>query len=456
MSSAGSHTTIKATICNQSQVAPALDRHGRSGSKLWNVANWTSRRVWDEIEYIPEEDDLKAYLKGSDVYQGLHSQSAQRILEELAEAFRAWYGHRRNGNTNHNPPGYRKNYHTDNTTSHPRSTITWKSNGFRHDRKNNRIRLSKGKQHKSSPYAPEYILCEYEAPPGVEIRDVQQVRAVYKHGSWELHFVCRHEFQAESAGTKTAGVDLGICNFAAVSYNSEQAHLYPGNALKEDEYYFAKELAKCNDSSSRKATRLQEKRSARRSHYIHAVTTDIIRHCVEKNIGTLRVGNPKYIREDENGVPRDWGSHGNLDLHSWPFDAVLQQLKYKGAWNGVQVDAVDERDTSKTCSVCGEEAESNRVERGLYDCSQCGVVANADVNGAENIRHAPLVADGGTDMEVTQSSLTEFEGSSSGDEVVDMSTGWLAQPVVNRFRRGEHGQSSGAGTFERLSSTHEP
>lgn len=134
---------------------------------------------------------------------------------------------------------------------------------------------------------------------------------------------------------------------------------------------------------------------------------------------------------------------------------MLQQLKYKGAWNGVQVEAVDERDTSKTCAVCRAEHASNRVERGLYDCSCCDVVANADVNGVENIRHAALVADGGA-VEVTQSSLTEFGDSSSSDEVVDMSTGWLAQPVVNRFRCGEHGHSSGAGTFERVSDIHKP
>jgi len=134
---------------------------------------------------------------------------------------------------------------------------------------------------------------------------------------------------------------------------------------------------------------------------------------------------------------------------------VLHQLQYKGAWNGITVDAVDERNTSKTCSCCGEATQSNRVERGLYTCSRCGVVANADVNGAENIRHAPLRADGGTKSEVTQSSLEQFEDLSSAG-VVNMSTGWLAQPVVNLFHRGEHGQSSGQGTFTQHVNSHEP
>lgn len=89
MENRSAHTTIKASISNYSQVAGALDSHGIAASKLWNVANWTTRRVWDEIGYIPEEGELKSYLKGSKVYQGLHSQSAQRVLEELAEAFQS-------------------------------------------------------------------------------------------------------------------------------------------------------------------------------------------------------------------------------------------------------------------------------------------------------------------------------------------------------------------------------
>ena len=30
------------------------------------------------------------------IYKGLHSQSSQRVLEELAEAFNSWYGNRKN------------------------------------------------------------------------------------------------------------------------------------------------------------------------------------------------------------------------------------------------------------------------------------------------------------------------------------------------------------------------
>lgn len=38
------------------------------------------------------------------------------------------------------------------------------------------------------------------------------------------------------------------------------------------------------------------------------------------------------------------------------------------------------------CYECGAKAESNRVERGLYVCSVCELVANSDLNAAENMR----------------------------------------------------------------------
>jgi len=91
-------------------------------------------------------------------------------------------------------------------------------------------------------------------------------------------------------------------------------------------------------------------------------------------------------------------------------------LEYKAEERGIDVERVDERGTSKTCSVCGTEDKTQRVTRGLYDC-ECGLVANADINGAENIRNKvlpSLLPDGG-----------------------DRDNGWMAQPAVRLFDRSE-------------------
>jgi len=226
------HRSHQAKILNHGQVAESLDRHGWSASKLWNVANYHSREVWDETGEIPNHGDLKDELKTHNKYKELHSQSSQRVLEELAEAFNSWYG---SDDDRDNPPGYRKENYYDQQgrrvhEEHPRSTVTWKQKGIRHDTENNRVRLSKGRNHKEYPRAREYILVEYETVPGVTVENLQQVRAVYDRAKerWELHLVCKDKIETPTApGTETAGIDLGICNFATVAYSTEDADLYP-------------------------------------------------------------------------------------------------------------------------------------------------------------------------------------------------------------------------------------
>jgi len=403
--------TYTASIKNQQQVQDDLGALGFAASKLWNVGRWTISRIWDEIDYIPEHDELTAYLKSHERYDDLHSQSSQRVLQELAEAFNSWYGKRRNGDQRANPPGYRK--HGD---DHPRSTVTFKNKGFKLDTEYNRVRLSKGSNLKE--YWSDFILCEYQTRPGVDlsiVESVQQVRAVWTGDEWELHIVCKVEVEvSEAPGEKTVGVDLGINNFAALAYEDSHSELYPLNCLKQDDYYFSKRLACCDDSDSEQANRLNQKKSARRTHYFHTLSKHIAQRCVDEGVGTIVVGDLSGIREDEeNGESKNWGKHGNLDLHSWAFDRFTDLLTYKAEMEGIAVEKVSERDTSKTCSCCGRKRDANRVERGLYVCDDCETVANADVNGAENIR-----------QKVSPSPATD-----GGDR----SNGWLAQPSTFLF-----------------------
>ncbi|GAB3316290.1 hypothetical protein GCM10027355_10350 [Haloplanus salinarum] len=83
-----------------------------------------------------------------------------------------------------NPPGYRK--HGD---ERPRSTVTFKEDGFKHDSENNRVRLSKGSNLKK--HFSDFLLCEYQTRPDVDL-SVQNVRTVWNDDEWELHFVCKY------------------------------------------------------------------------------------------------------------------------------------------------------------------------------------------------------------------------------------------------------------------------
>ena len=399
-------------IQNHSQVVDALDRHSWSASKLWNVGRYYIQQQWDETGEIPDENELKRELKDHPKYKGLHSQSSQKVLEELSESFSSWYG---SDDDRDNPPGYRKTNYYDNEGNrvheeHPRSTVTWKKRGIWHDDKYNRIRLSKGKNHKDGR---DFILCEYQAPPATELENIQQVRAVYNAGKgrWELHVICKTEIAAESPGEKTAGVDLGICNPAAVAF-PDDALLYPGHTLREDKHYFQREEYQTEGPHglSQTAEWAREKLSKRKEHFLHALSKDIVERCAERNVGTIVVGDPSGIDED------DWGRHGNKRLDNWAYKRLMHLIDYKARERGIEVEMPDERGTSSSCSVCGHEDDDSRVERGLWKCGRCGVAGHSDINGADNIR---------------QKSLPVIPPLGKGDS----GNGCLAQPRVIQFSR---------------------
>ncbi len=151
----------------------------------------------------------------------------------------------------------------------------------------------------------------------------------------------------------------------------------------------------------------RRKKSRRQTHFLHALSKDIVEQCANRDVGKIAVGHPKHIREDE-----DWGRHGNKRLHDWAFETILIHIEYKAEERGIEVERVDEYElaTSTTCCACGMKAVSNRVERGFYVCEECGLVANSDCNAAENMR-------------------TTVTPSPSQDR----SNGCLAQPSVRLF-----------------------
>jgi len=395
--------TITAALTNDREgVVCDLDSLARSGSKIWNVARWTAGRIWDATGKIPEEGPLKSYMTNQPCWKDLNSQSSQAIVEELAGAFQSWFN---KDDPDANPPGYRKD-----GDERPRSTITFKEDGFKLDTKHQQVRLSKGKNLKDG--WSDFVLCEYDTGPDADltaVEDVQQVRIVWTGDHWELHFVCKVAINAaDTSGGKMAGVDLGICNTAAVSVGDETV-LYPGNALKEDAHYFRQEEYNTEGESgpSTHAEWARQKKSRRQTHYLHALSKDIVDQCADRGVETIAVGHPKDIRADE-----DWGRHGNKRLHDWAFDTLIQHIEYKAEERGIEVERVDEYElaTSITCCACGTKADSNRVERGLYVCENCGLVANSDLNAAENMR-----------------------ATVTPNPEMDRSNGCLAQPSVRLF-----------------------
>ncbi len=76
-----------------------------------------------------------------------------------------------------------------------------------------------------------------------------------------------------------------------------------------------------------------------------------------------------------------------LDAGWGVFLAILAD---KAASAGRTIIAVDPRNTSRTCSDCGQVAAENRRSQAVFCGVACGHVADADVNAASNILRAGL------------------------------------------------------------------
>jgi putative transposase len=68
-----------------------------------------------------------------------------------------------------------------------------------------------------------------------------------------------------------------------------------------------------------------------------------------------------------------------------PFAPLPNYIEYKGHDAGIDVQLVEEYDTSKTCNRCA--CEGVRETQGRFECPECGLDDNADKNGVfENRR----------------------------------------------------------------------
>ena len=204
---------------------------------------------------------------------------------------------------------------------------------------------------------------------------------------WYAHIPVEVENVAEAKGSLRAGVDLGIVNLAAVYVEDGTWYIFKsGGVLSQYECYseeiskVQKVLARHRQRTSRKLRLLYDKRRRFLRHALNSMVRKIMEELKEKGAGEIVVGYPKDITRN----------HSNkLTMNFWNYGYTIRRFKEVGEELGIRVIDVDEQNTSRDCSLCGESHESRRVKRGLYKCPRMGKVINADLNGAINILHIP-------------------------------------------------------------------
>lgn len=252
----------------------------------------------------------------------------------------------------------------------------------------------------------ELILC----PKGLclriptKVEHPKQVRVVPKHGNFIIEVIYDAKERAPKRTSKYAGIDLGIDNFATITFsNKNRPLIIKGLELKSINQGYNRIIAKAQSllpgtqKTSKNIHRLWSRRSWTLQTRIHQITAFLTALFDEMQIETVFIGKNKNWKQKLR-----FGKTVNQRFTYLPYETFIEQLRYKCRLRGISVVAQEESYTSKASfldndniPVHGEienpKFSGRRITRGLYRTST-GQLINADVNGAYNIMRKGLMA----------------------------------------------------------------
>lgn len=209
---------------------------------------------------------------------------------------------------------------------------------------------------------------------------------------WYALIVCKQEASDGSSETErppdtrpAVGIDVGLKVFLADS---------DGNTVENPRYYQKSQAtlrrkqrhhARCKHGSNRR------RKAARNVAQTHL---KIERQRKDFHFKTAKTYTDRYTLiavEDLNIQGMAKNHHLSKSIYDAAWGAFLTILAYKAASAGSQVVKVAPHYTTQQCSTCGAYVQKSLSVR-THMCTECGYVADRDVNAAQNILAKALAA----------------------------------------------------------------
>jgi len=367
---------VKYKLKPTKEQAEALGRLAFYATKLYNTDNWTRREQWTKTGKIPNWYAQKKLLNTNHWYLLLPSQTAQAVIKNLQDNYRSWFKLRKIDPLA-KPPGFRKKSALSPLTFYQQFTL-----------EGDQLTLVMSRKFRTETSVNKLV---FHVDLWRKVEGTPKMCTVLCNDEkWMAHVVYEVPEPPKTDDQNIMAVDVGIVNLAATVDLNGRSKLYSGRQALAVQHYFNKEIARVQSltakqgkKGSRAVSRMHRKKRRQVNQILHSVSKALVEDAKRNGVGTIVVGDLKNIRRDD-GKAKNWGRN-NQKLHAWGFRKLLTQIRYKAILSGIRVVEVSERNTSKTCSACGVVRKANRVHRGLYVCSKCGAVLNADVNGAVNL-----------------------------------------------------------------------
>src|SRR6266566_1090351 len=206
---------------------------------------------------------------------------------------------------------------------------------------------------------------------------------------FELH-VCIEVPQAEHApGKNRATVDLGEIHLATVTTNTDAAIVISGRGIRSlkrqrnmRHRQLAKKQARCQKYSRRwkKLQRAKNKMVCRIERRVrdlrHKATRQAIEFCKQEQVGTLFIGNPHGVRQENRG------RYHNQRMAQWEYGKDIDYLTHKSTQARIESFTGSERGTSSQCPVC---RHKHKPKGRVWKCRKCGFRGHRDIVGSVNM-----------------------------------------------------------------------
>lgn len=201
-------------------------------------------------------------------------------------------------------------------------------------------------------------------------------------GKWYAIFTCEVEGKDVINDGPEVGIDQGLKSFI---HCSDDLTVEPPNYLRKAEKRLVKEqrkLARKKKGSKnrrkqkRKVARVQEKVADQRADWHHKLSRQIASDYSIIAVEDLDVqGMVHNHRLAKSIYDAGWSSFVNM-------------VEYKVSETGALLVKVDPRNTTQTCSQCGNVLEGEdklALSDRIYECQVCGLEMDRDLNAARNI-----------------------------------------------------------------------
>ena len=245
----------------------------------------------------------------------------------------------------------------------------------------------------------ELFLCPkgINLPIPTKVDNPKQVRIVPDHNNFIIEVTYNVDERAPKSTSKYAGIDLGVDNFATITFTTQNNPLIiKGLELKSINQGYNRLIAKAQSllpdslKTSKPIHRLWSRRSWILRTKIHQMTAFLATLFDEMQVEKVFIGKNTGWKQS---LP--FGKKVKQRFAYLPYETFIEQLQYKCQLLGITVVAQEESYTSKASFLDNDDIpiygetenpkfSGSRVKRGLYKSGN-GRLINADVNGSYNI-----------------------------------------------------------------------